>query len=200
VPLESLSSRPRHSHPTSITTFSELVCESTQRGSRWLRVDAAGIARGVHGVSRHCPIPSALVNLCFNCLAGDHVAADYRFPSRCLRCRCVGHRAHDCKRGRPPARAVARGWGALHRRLSRRPPSPWPRRHHFGSGANQDSDKGGDPQLGPGWGPTFQHAPLIIVGEIHCPLLSGSWSFGPRRLRCKDHQLLTSGRVSSSNN
>lgn len=37
--------------------------------------------------------------------------------------------------------------------------APWPRRHRFG-------DAGGntpDPQLGPGWGPTFREAPPVLV-------------------------------------
>ncbi|XP_066316497.1 uncharacterized protein [Miscanthus floridulus] len=76
-------------------------------------------------VSRHRPVPSTLVGLCFNCLEGDHVAAECRFPSRC-HCRCPGHRARDCKRGRFPTRQPARGRGAPRPRQVRpgRPPSP----------------------------------------------------------------------------
>lgn len=76
---------------------------------------------------------------------------------------------------------------------------PWPRRHRFGGvggdGAGHDSGEALDPQLGPGWGPTFKQASHVIVGEIPCPLLpvAGPRSSGPRLLRRTQCQLLTSG-------
>lgn len=73
-------------------------------------------------VSHHHPVPQSLVGLCFNYLGGGHVTADCRSPSRCLQCRCAGHRARDCKRSSSPACPVARGRGSPRRHLSRRPP------------------------------------------------------------------------------
>jgi hypothetical protein len=35
---------------------------------------------------RQRPVPPSLVGLCFNCLAGDHIATRCTFPSRCLLC------------------------------------------------------------------------------------------------------------------
>lgn len=37
------------------------------------------------------PVPRDLVGLCFNCFAADHVAAVCRNPTRCFRCKEVGH-------------------------------------------------------------------------------------------------------------
>lgn len=75
------------------------------------------------------PVPSNLVGLCFNCLAGDHVHADCTFPAKCYNCRDVGHQARDCphppvtgrwegKRGRSPPRASGFRRGARRRRSS----------------------------------------------------------------------------------
>lgn len=73
------------------------------------------------------PVPPNLVGLCFNCLASNHVKTVCRFPTRCFRCRCEGHRAHDCGRrmavgaqncGRFPPRPVQPRRGASRRRAA----------------------------------------------------------------------------------
>ncbi|CAD6234865.1 unnamed protein product [Miscanthus lutarioriparius] len=89
-----------------------------QSRRRWRRV-----------ASPRRPVPSNLVGLCFNCLAGDHVHADCTFPAKCYNCRDVGHQARDCplppvagrwegKRGRSPPRATGFRRGARRRRSS----------------------------------------------------------------------------------
>ncbi|CAD6234888.1 unnamed protein product [Miscanthus lutarioriparius] len=89
-----------------------------QSRRRWRRV-----------ASPRRPVPSNLVGLCFNCLAGDHVHADCTFPAKCYNFRDVGHQARACphppvagrwegKRGRSPPRASGFRWGARRRRSS----------------------------------------------------------------------------------
>jgi hypothetical protein len=77
---------------------------------------------------RSRPVSATLVGLCFNCMADDHVAADCRFPSRCLNCRGTGHRVRECKCGCSPTRHVTRNREAPRRRLLSqvrcRPPPP----------------------------------------------------------------------------
>jgi hypothetical protein len=41
-------------------------------------------------------IPPNIVDLCFNCLASDHVKATCTFLSQCLNYRREGHQARDC--------------------------------------------------------------------------------------------------------
>jgi hypothetical protein len=54
-------------------------------------------------------------------------------------------------------------------------------RLRFGRGG-EGSSAGEDPSLGPGWGPTFRQAPLL-VGQIRCPVHHevGPWSMGHAR-------------------
>jgi hypothetical protein len=47
-------------------------------------------------------VPPSLVGLCFNCLAGDHIAARCTSPSHCLFCLSTKHRARNCKHRRLP--------------------------------------------------------------------------------------------------
>lgn len=77
---------------------------------RWHRQSPPKLAR---------PIPSALVSLCFNCLANNHAKADCVFLVRCFNYRCEGHRTFACplpprplagKQGRSPSRT----WGVHH--------------------------------------------------------------------------------------
>lgn len=49
--------------------------------------------------------------------------------------------------------------------------TPWPRRHRFGNGGAA-GDAAPDPTLGPRWGSTFQEAPAVVVGDVHCPISS----------------------------
>ncbi|CAD6254708.1 unnamed protein product [Miscanthus lutarioriparius] len=90
-------------------------------------------------------LPS-LVGLYFSCLAGDHIVARCTFPSRCLFYLSMMHRARNCKHGRSPQ--------CLSSNRVREPPRHGQRRAArgnlgFGGGASQDSDEGGDSQLGP---------------------------------------------------
>lgn len=59
---------------------------------------------------------------------------------------------------------------------------PWPRRHRFSNG-DGGSNAGGaqDDRLGPGWGPTFQHATPVLVGSIPCPVQPGVGPQSPAR-------------------
>jgi hypothetical protein len=52
------------------------------------------------------PVPPEFVGLCFNCLANDHVHANYTFRSRCYLCHSTQHRTRNCKR-RLPANGTA---------------------------------------------------------------------------------------------
>jgi hypothetical protein len=69
-----------------------------------------------HAPEPRRPVPPNLVGKCFNCLAEDHVRADYTFPSKCFNCKGEGHQERDCpfpplssrwegKRDRSPGRA-----------------------------------------------------------------------------------------------
>jgi hypothetical protein len=89
-----------------------------QSRRRWRRVDAP-----------RSLVPSILEGKCFNCLATDHVRADYTFPSRCFNCEQAGHQAWDCpmppvcgrnkgKCGRSPARTSGQCRSAPRRRSS----------------------------------------------------------------------------------
>jgi hypothetical protein len=137
-------------------------------------VESRRRARTMH----HRPVPSALVGLCFNYMAGDHVAADCRFPSRCLHCRGKGHRARDCKHSRSPSWHVTSVCAAPRPRMQ-----SWVRsRAASGGDGGSEGAIGGvpEPQLGPRWGPTFRQAPPALVGSIPCPVANGNgrWSSG----------------------
>jgi hypothetical protein len=43
------------------------------------------------------PVPKNLVGLCFNCLAGDHVKADYIWRARCFLYKQPGHEVRECR-------------------------------------------------------------------------------------------------------
>jgi hypothetical protein len=120
------------------------------------RVDSEGFTivesrrRGRAWVLRRRPVPSSLVGLCFNCLGGGHVTAVCRLLSRCLHCRCAGHRARDCKRGRLPVRGAAQTKGTPRRRPLREQPR---RLSSTVSGSNPDNENSGgalEPHMGPG--------------------------------------------------
>jgi hypothetical protein len=137
-----------------------MIVESRRR---WRR-------RGRARVLPRRPVPPSLVGLCFNCLGGGHVAAVCRLPSRCLHCRCAGHRARDCKRGRSPVRGASRTKGAPRRRPLREQPR---RLSSTVSGSNPDGENSGgapDPHMGPGWGLMFQEVSHVVIGKIPCPL------------------------------
>lgn len=51
----------------------------------------------------HRPIPPEPVGLCFNCLTHNHIVAQCRSLSHCLRYQGIGHRARACKRACLPA-------------------------------------------------------------------------------------------------
>lgn len=48
------------------------------------------------------PVPRDLIGCCFNCFADDPVAASYRNPTRCFRCKEVGHTLDLCKKATSP--------------------------------------------------------------------------------------------------
>ncbi|XP_014754119.1 actin cytoskeleton-regulatory complex protein PAN1-like [Brachypodium distachyon] len=50
-------------------------------------------------------LPAELAGLCFNCLAGDHVAAFCPNPTKCLHCKGEGHVTRACKARRTPSRS-----------------------------------------------------------------------------------------------
>ena len=48
-----------------------------------------------------------------------------------------------------------------------------PRRFRYNNADGEPSGEAPDPQLGPGWGPTFQQATPAVVGSILCPIFPG---------------------------
>jgi hypothetical protein len=78
----------------------------TLMASCWFKViDAdAGTAMPPPHPRRQRPVPPSLIALCFNCLAGDHIATRCTFSSRCLLCLSTRHQARNWKHGRPPWR------------------------------------------------------------------------------------------------
>ncbi|CAD6230352.1 unnamed protein product [Miscanthus lutarioriparius] len=78
---------------------------------------------------------------------------------------------------------------------------PWPRRHRFcGGGDDENSGGAPDPQLGPGWGPTFREAPRVVVRKIPSPLRpeAGLRSARSHLLTRPKRQMLTAGPASPS--
>ena len=60
--------------------------------------------------------------------------------------------------------------------------NPWPRRFWYGNADGEPIGEASDPQLGPGWGPTFQQATPVVVGSILCLIfLSLGLTGGTRR-------------------
>lgn len=118
-------------------------------------------------VSCDRPVPSTLVGLCFNGMAGDHVATECHFPSPCLHCRCTGHRARDCKCGRSPVRLPAHGRGAPRPRLMRPAHQPSPSSTVSSRSCSTDRETSVPPVCRPHFG-SPQHAPEP-VGEPTVP-------------------------------
>jgi hypothetical protein len=117
------------------------------------------------------PVPPSLVGLCFNCLAGGHVATRCTFPSRCLLCLSTKHRARNCNND------------CSSRRLSLEQPRSGPQRRAAGDNlgprrrcrgrAGDDVNNGANGQVARGTllpllQPTLQ-ASSVIVGGILCP-------------------------------
>jgi len=121
---------------------------------------------------RQWPVRPSLVGLCFNCLAGDHIAARCTFPSRCLFYLSTEHRARSYKHDRPPQRpSLDRVREPPRRGLRRRAAGgkhgcagSHLRRLRLGHHGEDDNnggdgqDAGGVPevQLEPKWDTTFQ--------------------------------------------
>lgn len=74
-------------HPTCMATAPDAVgFRQVHSRRRWLRKVLSSPARSV---------PTNLVELCFNCLASDHVKVACRFLACCLNCKREGHCARD---------------------------------------------------------------------------------------------------------
>ena len=95
-----------------------------------------------------------------------------------------------CQRASIAAQARARGRAVLGTSTGEAGPGRFrtgPNQHRaragpMGQACLENFTNGGgasDPRLGPGWGPTFQHATRVVMGPIACPVQSRAGPCSP---------------------